>query len=73
MGSVPNCRKEIPTRHAIRWFKCKLKPPNKIQCGHKLPLSGFKTQFSQLEQKDIGGHKILRDKKSIFLKNSNLM
>ena len=28
MGSVPNCRKEIPTRHAIRWFKCKLKPPN---------------------------------------------
>ena len=27
MGSVPNCRKEIPTRHAIRWFKCKLKPP----------------------------------------------
>ena len=27
MGSVPNCQKEIPTRHAIRWFKCKLKPP----------------------------------------------
>ena len=29
MGSVPNCRKEIPTRHAIRWFRCKLKPPKK--------------------------------------------
>ena len=29
MGSVPNCRKEIPVRNAIRWFKCKLKPPNK--------------------------------------------
>ena len=29
MGSVPNCRKEIPTHHAIRWFKCKLKPPKK--------------------------------------------
>ena len=27
MGSVPNCQKEIPARHAIRWFKCKLKPP----------------------------------------------
>ena len=29
MGSVPNCLKEIPTHHAIRWFKCKLKPPKK--------------------------------------------
>ena len=29
MGSVPNCQKEIPNRHAIRWFKCKLKPPKK--------------------------------------------
>ena len=27
MGSVPNCRKEIPNRYGIRWFKCKLKPP----------------------------------------------
>ena len=27
MGSVPNCQKEIAARHAIRWFKCKLKPP----------------------------------------------
>ena len=27
MGSVPNCRKEITARHAIRWFKHKLKPP----------------------------------------------
>ena len=27
MGSVPNCQKEIPVHHAIRWFKCKLKPP----------------------------------------------
>ena len=27
MGSVPNCLKEIPACHAIRWFKCKLKPP----------------------------------------------
>ena len=29
MGSVPNCQKEIPACHAIRWFKCKLKPPKK--------------------------------------------
>ena len=28
MGSVPNCRKEIANRYGIRWFKCKLKPPN---------------------------------------------
>ena len=27
IGSVPNCQKEIPACHAIRWFKCKLKPP----------------------------------------------
>ena len=27
MESVPNCWKEIAARHAIRWFKCKLKPP----------------------------------------------
>ena len=27
MGSVPNCWKEILMCHAIRWFKCKLKPP----------------------------------------------
>ena len=27
MESVPNCRKEIVNRYAIRWFKCKLKPP----------------------------------------------
>ena len=32
MGSVPNCQKEIPTRHAITWFKCKLKPPKKQNC-----------------------------------------
>ena len=31
MGSVPNCQKEIPVRHAIRWFKCKLKAPKKHQ------------------------------------------
>ena len=29
MGSVPNCQKEIPVCHTIRWFKCKLKPPKK--------------------------------------------
>ena len=29
MGSVPNCQKEIANRYPIRWFKCKLKPPNK--------------------------------------------
>ena len=27
MGSVPNCRWQIPRCDAIRWFKCKLKPP----------------------------------------------
>ena len=30
MGSVPNCRKEIANRYSIRWFKWKLKPPNKF-------------------------------------------
>ena len=35
MGSVPNCQKEIPVHHAIRWFKCKLKPPKKA--GKVLP------------------------------------
>ena len=38
MESVPNCRKEIPMRHAIRWFKCKLKPP-KNQGTHMTPHS----------------------------------
>ena len=27
MACVPNCRKEIVNRYAIRGFKCKLKPP----------------------------------------------
>ena len=32
MGSVPNCRQGALTRSAIRWFKCKLKPPkNEIE------------------------------------------
>ena len=31
MGSVPNCRKEIADRYPIRWFKCKLKPPKKVE------------------------------------------
>ena len=31
MGSVPNCQKEIPVCHAIRWLKCKLKPPKKVE------------------------------------------
>ena len=30
MGSVPNCRKEIANCYGIRWFKCKLKPPKKL-------------------------------------------
>ena len=29
-GSVPNCRSQIATRYAIRWFKYKLKPPKKL-------------------------------------------
>ena len=28
-GSVPNWRLQICNRYAIRWFKCKLKPPKK--------------------------------------------
>ena len=31
MGSVPNCQKEIPICDAIRWFKCKLKPPKNVE------------------------------------------
>ena len=26
-GSVPNGRLQIANRYGIRWFKCKLKPP----------------------------------------------
>ena len=33
MGSMPNCQKEIPAHHAIRWFKCKLKPPKNYWQG----------------------------------------
>ena len=29
IGSVPNGRSQIANRCAIRWFKCKLKPPKK--------------------------------------------
>ena len=39
MGSVPNCRKEIPDRHDIRWFKCKLKPPKKQAYDHLFPMA----------------------------------
>ena len=28
-GSVPNVQSKFLTRDAIRWFKCKLKPPKK--------------------------------------------
>ena len=31
MGSDPNCCIEILTRHAIRWFKCKLEPPKRVK------------------------------------------
>ena len=42
MRSVPNCRKEIPARHAIRWFKCKLKPPKNVLMTHSATfLSGM--------------------------------
>ena len=44
MGSVPNCQKEIPTCYAIRWFKCKLKPPknqeHKEKPNKKKPVLG---------------------------------
>ena len=43
MGSVPNCQKEIPMRHAIRWFKCKLKTPKK----------GFKQNISQEREREL--------------------
>ena len=50
MGSVSNCRKEIPTRHAIRWFKCELKPPKKPSeaPAYKAKLSLNKAAYAKL-------------------------
>ena len=28
--SVPNVQSKFPNRYAIRWFKCKLKPPKNV-------------------------------------------
>ena len=39
MESVPNCQKEIPACHAIRWFKCKLKPTNERAPTHDYKLN----------------------------------
>ena len=55
MGSVPNCRKEIPTRHAIRWFKCKLKPP-KNQFSLDLERTESETISWDLSGMHIDGH-----------------
>ena len=49
MGSVPNCWKEIPACHAIRLFKCKLKPPKnpdrvQIEYNQKGKRSGTKIE-----------------------------
>ena len=57
MGSVPNCQKEIPARHAIRWFKCKLirwfkcklKPPKK-RCQNDVKMSKM-SKRSQIVRK----------------------
>ena len=48
MGSVPNCQKEIPDCHAIRWFKCKLKPPKKNNNTRPKLI----TEFLQLAEKE---------------------
>ena len=48
MGSVPNCQKEIPMHHAIRWFKCKLKPPKNLKQDHILGLN-FQRTFKILQ------------------------
>ena len=37
MGSVPNCQKEIANCYGIRWFKCKLKPPKKVELSDSKP------------------------------------
>ena len=44
MGSVPNCQKEILNCHAIRWFKCKLKPPKKELTCHIWVIGKFLLQ-----------------------------
>ena len=35
MGSAPNSRLEISMCYGIRWFKCKLKPPNNRRLKHR--------------------------------------
>ena len=54
MGSVPNCRKEIPGRHAIRWFKCKLRAPKKqnLSPETKKKLDNIIDKYSDIFSKD---------------------
>ena len=67
MGSVPNCWKEILMCHAIRWFKCKLKPPKNEKplpslcqgrggppCPLLCPGEGWVTLFFTLSGKRVG-------------------
>ena len=60
MRSVPNCQKEIANHDAIRWFKCKLKPPKKAWCKCKKGEKGWEgwKEWKRHEgQKGCGGWK----------------
>ena len=53
-GSVPNVQSKFPNRYAIRWFKCKLKPPKNwkkeiLRCG----LEDLITQYTPNIRKSV--------------------
>ena len=47
MESVPNCQKEIPVHDAIRWFKCKLKPPKNVSTKYTSNTQEYTLLFLQ--------------------------
>ena len=51
MGSVPNCQKEIPMCHAIRWFKCKPKSPKNWISEDTQFWQKLKWEVSQIAEK----------------------
>ena len=74
MGSVPNCRKEIPARHAIRWFKCKLKPPKKLS----IVVRNVEQEIRREDSVKVPAIDLLMriqsalDENSLFLENSSV-
>ena len=60
MGSVPNCREEIPNRYGIRWFKCKLKPPK----------NQHTVVVTHLGRSDIGGRSTRLSRRKVTFKSA---